>query len=591
MNKREVLEINFCWNTRLDKRIVPKYNELFYGYVSEIFPTLIDNAILNNNDPNLAMLNALSRQNYTNPLMHYVTMLALCREVCKEHSHVKVIYDCHPIKEVLLSLLSKANVTSTIDFEYIKPLHRSFTYGRSFFLMAYKIVMQVAIKILIKHKGHHSVSMLLEQHITPGFETTDRYTKGFLDAMLSKKDIAITRVPIFSFYKPLNFMKMLIRYRKHFSSCGYLFSEKTLSIIDTLKSFKQSLVMRKMILPIIEIDGIDISSLFTYWNYHHFDISESMSVINLQIFFKKLKKTQLQFPIIMNWCENQLISKSWNKSARINFPSTTLMGMMGYNPEPFMNNLYPTASESSLKLLPDIFLCISQNARNEFRRYFERMNSVLMPAFRFQHLFDHTVKPSDMSKQALLFCGDIDVQNTIETLALLLETLSASSYVKSISCYIKLHPTMSQKYFYGIWQKELPSYASLVEGSTEEWLERCDIVLSSGSGICLESMCKGIPVIVLGNPYQLYKNTFHAQNASPLWRFAATTDAIQAALDFFYNNSPLVSEYYFKNRYEILNMNFESIHTTGFIKLIDKAFHNRHDTAQSLNAQKATEII
>ena len=75
-------------------------------------------------------------------------------------------------------------------------------------------------------------------------------------------------------------------------------------------------------------------------------------------------------------------------------------------------------------------------------------------------------------------------------------------------------------------------------GDFNDCVEKSNLLISSASSACMETLAKGIPVIVVGNNSGLTHNPIPETIISDIWRLCYTPQEITDAVKFYQTRSP-----------------------------------------------------
>ena len=76
-----------------------------------------------------------------------------------------------------------------------------------------------------------------------------------------------------------------------------------------------------------------------------------------------------------------------------------------------------------------------------------------------------------------------------------------------------------------------------MDGDFGGCVEKSDLVISSTSSACMETLAKGIPVIIIGNSNGLTHNPIPETITDDIWRLCYTHEEIVDAIQFYQTRS------------------------------------------------------
>jgi len=145
----------------------------------------------------------------------------------------------------------------------------------------------------------------------------------------------------------------------------------------------------------------------------------------------------------------------------------------------------------------------------------------------------------------ILIALPISLTDCHSTLSLIVQALELMSPLpQNIKFWIKPHPTVSPESIRDICGREWSALFEFVAGDFNECVERTNLLLGNWSSTCLETLAKGIPVIIVGNPNGLTHNTIPPVITEDIWRLSRTPEELVSAIDYYSNCSPSTTEYY-----------------------------------------------
>ena len=103
---------------------------------------------------------------------------------------------------------------------------------------------------------------------------------------------------------------------------------------------------------------------------------------------------------------------------------------------------------------------------------------------------------------------------------------------------IKPHLTASQSRIQGAFGAGWPKRFEFVNGDFNDCVEKSNLLISSASSTCMETLAKGIPVIIIGNSYGLTHNPIPETITDDIWRLCYTPQEIADAIQFYQTRSP-----------------------------------------------------
>lgn len=110
-------------------------------------------------------------------------------------------------------------------------------------------------------------------------------------------------------------------------------------------------------------------------------------------------------------------------------------------------------------------------------------------------------------------------------------------------------------------------------GDFNDCVEKSNLLVSSASSACMETLAKGIPVIIVGNNSSLTHNPIPETITSDIWRLCYTSQEIVDAIQFYQNRNPEKIKEHEEDGKRIREEYFEPVTRDGvreFLGLIKK---------------------
>jgi len=98
---------------------------------------------------------------------------------------------------------------------------------------------------------------------------------------------------------------------------------------------------------------------------------------------------------------------------------------------------------------------------------------------------------------------------------------------------VKSHPVNSQQTIQKLPDKSWPGSFQFVSGDFYSVVECSNLVISENSCVCIETIAKGIPVIVIAPESDFFKNPIPASIDGKIWKIVYTRDELLEAINYF----------------------------------------------------------
>jgi len=241
-----------------------------------------------------------------------------------------------------------------------------------------------------------------------------------------------------------------------------------------------------------------------------------------------LKDHGINLRLVVNWFENQLIDRGFNKGKNVFFPSVPSIGYQGYIvAHNFQFHLQPTSKERSLGVLPDTLAVLGENS--SINKFCPDILVTYVPAFRFSGINNNTNESKQKNiSPVILVVLPIFVQDSIEIISLLIEFVKQSPNV-NIQWLVKPHPSLK---FDSLEQVcfDLGDQCEIVSGKFGETIIKADLMVGSSSSTCMESLAYGVPAIVVGSRKGITQNPIPKSVTKDIWELCYTVDEVSQAI-------------------------------------------------------------
>jgi hypothetical protein len=258
------------------------------------------------------------------------------------------------------------------------------------------------------------------------------------------------------------------------------------------------------------------------------------ALLNYRFAFR-LKKRSVQLRLVIDWFENQGIDKGWNFGFRTFFPKIRTKGYQGFYATDYYMCICPIKAEAEGMVIPDEIAVIGKGAIRTALKYYSDFPVSVAPAFRFQHLWKEREHRKNLDRYVILVALPIVIKDAIMILKILLKI--AKFLERDIQVWIKPHPTTSVDSIKTKLNSELPENFQFVKGDFFDHLGQADLLISTMSSTCLETLAKGIPVVIIGNDTGLTYNPVPSSIDSDIWRLCYGPQELAEAIRFYKNRT------------------------------------------------------
>lgn len=357
-------------------------------------------------------------------------------------------------------------------------------------------------------------TFLFEDDITPEGQFKDRFLPGLV-AWYQRQGVAVASMP-YTGNIPLRRMAEVYRRMKR---CDILFApgELFLQLRDLPRGMFHALraAIRTPDFGRVLFEGMNISILAKYW----WQLSALKTIIY---------QTWCQVPrrmdqygcaprFALDWYENQPLDKSLTIGFLRDVLKTDVIAMRQYFPAAGVVNFFSTDGEVRAGASPVVnWVCGSRTAEL-FSAHDSLGRYQVVPALRYSHLFEPCTSSATADKLVLFLTSSLEESLGIIACALMGDG-GPIRHFRAVC--IKPHQAL-QGNLANIVAQRWPDTKTLnIEWErrpTTELLSEAELVVTAGSSVALEALCRGVPVAVVGRAAGLNLNPLEDVDDC-LWR-------------------------------------------------------------------------
>jgi len=323
----------------------------------------------------------------------------------------------------------------------------------------------------------------------------ERYFPHLLDHLSADRRKFVFFVP--TFVQP-DILKLLRYIPTSFRRLpNRIYKECFLKWRDYLHAWLHWYRVRKLKIEACRFASLELSALVKE-ELRAFQVYDSSfkAILN-HCFAKRLKAAGVQLNLVIDWFENQSIDRGWNSGFRRYYAAVPTKGYQGYTVSPHYLCISPSPMEVRCQMVPHKLAVMGAALRSPATRFAPLMKTEIAPAFRFSDVWNPSWENITAGNFAILVALPIAFRDVVYILDLVIK--AAGEAAKEIEWRVKPHPAQNTQ---GLLPRYLRSSANIktVAGRYEDWLEKSDLVVSTFSSVCLETLARGIPVAVIDNP-------------------------------------------------------------------------------------------
>ncbi len=360
----------------------------------------------------------------------------------------------------------------------------------------------------------------------------ERYYPGLWEALGNDEKASVYFVP-----QPYGIKKYLSFYRRLFSSGkNYLLKEHFLKIEDYVFAFSYFFRSSKLKIDDYFIDGINVSELAREeLNLRKGFNSSTHGLLNYR-FVKRLKESKIKIKLFVNWFENQALDKGLNRGLKEYYPETVTKGYQGFINSDAYLNYFPQGYEQLANVLPDEVCVIGEKLKSRVASHCPDIRVSVAPAFRFSGVFNSNRQEKVKSKFTVLVALPIfnsERRQILNMLGSYLKEFGSCEILFNIKCHPATNPEKVKKEFPEVWPEEF----TIVGGSFESQISDSDLLITGCSSACMETMARGIPVVIIGNFRGLTFNPVPGDLKTDIYRLVLSCEEFRKAIEAFRNRT------------------------------------------------------
>ena len=267
----------------------------------------------------------------------------------------------------------------------------------------------------------------------------------------------------------------------------------------------------------VDFDGLDITHMVK--NEQVNNSCDYMSIQSLLYyrFGKRLKERGVLVDSYIDWNENQAIDKAMIKGFRDSYKDIRIVGYQGYIIAKDLHlYCFPTEYEVLSGLSPDTMYVVGEGLVADMNEFTQSIDVQVGPAFRFQKVWRTPKYQPSKSHFEILLGLPISLTETTH-IAQMVQDATDNFSPEYGHFKIKPHPTYSIKEVQSLLGLQETENIEFVSGDFHDVIEKSNLLISNSSSVCLESLAKGVPVIIVGSAIGVTQNPIPSQLASEMW--------------------------------------------------------------------------
>jgi hypothetical protein len=312
---------------------------------------------------------------------------------------------------------------------------------------------------------------------------------------------------------------------------NFIFRQDFLKPKDYIIAFWKLFKMRFPKKESFFFKNIDVTKEF-YKEFYKtkYNVSSYQGILNYFL-IKRLKESNVDLQLLIDWNENQPIDKGLIRGMKDFYPNVKTKGYQGYIVSTDFNfYIIPTDFEIQNKVIPDEIVVIGDSLQKQVNRFSNQVKVSTGPAFRFSNVYKEYKREAKIHKKIMLALP-IGLIEAMDIMNLSIEVLRELS--DDIQIQIKPHPLLSiDKLKKMLAPKWLDNY-KIVDGDFNELVNQVDILIGSSSSSLLETLSRGIPVIIIVSQNGIMQNPIPNSINKRIWSLVKTDAELAKHIDRF----------------------------------------------------------
>ena len=483
-----------------------------------------------------------SRNIHQSPLFYRCIQLAFINDIRKDNCESLTIISsdkqlCDLLQDYILpGDIIKCNLSITNQIWSYFRLHRQYLVA-IYFLFTRMIGRKPPPHI---NRFKENAITLLDTFILNKISTIDsltsnKYDDRYYNSLLEGLDDSIKKyiyfIPtIIGFKNPISIFKKIRKAHNNF-----LIHDDFLKIKDYFFILSQPFKINKLKLPEVEFRGYQMHDILM--NEKLKSSSDFTSLLGLLYyrFTERISQYGLKVKHVVNWYENQSIDRGLIKGFHTFYPAVQVYGYQGYI---ISKALYlytqPNRSEYIGGVVPDKVLVTGKKLIDSVKEFCNDIVVDTAPGFRFSKVWRKRLyypKDSLFSILVGLPLGLSDSKYILKSII----NIKNNFPVKDFNFSIKPHPTWSETRIKSLFNDgELDDFI-FVDGDFHDNIEKSNLLISNSSSVSLESLAKGVPVIIIAPLTGIVQNPIPNEVSNRIWKITYSSNQLLEAINHFHN--------------------------------------------------------
>lgn len=295
-----------------------------------------------------------------------------------------------------------------------------------------------------------------------------------------------------------------------------LILEDYITLKDCLYSWAHWIRVFTIKPKILSWDGISVG-----WLYYKEFISPSSLLVSIKAilyyrFLKNLRNSHVNIRSFTNFFENQAFDKALHKGIRDFFPAAKNVGYEGYSPVTSYYCSFPVQNEYDSGVLPDIIALPGKGFQSYVDQFVDGLETIVVPHLRGSSLYEYVGKDIVTKGMKVL----IALPHTAADWWFFVDLASQIklNYGDGVEIRIKPHPIVKTSHLHHLMdRRDLLEQVEIVGGDITRLIAQSSLLISSASGVLIESISLGVPVAIMRIPKKFMYNPIPPSVPRSLW--------------------------------------------------------------------------
>lgn len=466
----------------------------------------------------------LSRNNFISDVFLNLCYLELVKKILKNNRFSIIIVLNKAQKDILKNYYKNKGIKFKLGFNVKHLIKNLFIPYYTFFLnvfFSFSSILASNAKRRNTFLKKNSEITLIDTFVTPfelrsGKYESRHYPKDELWAFLSHKE----KKSIYFIPEIVGTTNIISVIRKlNIADQNFIFKNDFLKISDYFKALICPLFIKKINFDSFVFRRFKISPLLKTDFYLNISNTNSFKGILNYYFFKRAKKYNLKFKLIINWFENQAFDKGFNLGARRFYSKTNIIGFQPFALDlNFQFHLCPTKIEEVHKLIPKSIVVIGKKYKKLINKFNLNLNVYHGPSIRYNYLHDKNNKHLSLKNEFILIALPISFKQSCDLLKVINKLYDQkSNFFNGKVWVLKPHPDLNLN---SVQQEfsDLFNIFKIENQSIDSLIGNCSLVITNGSSVAIEAIVLGKPVCIIGAQNGLTQNPIPQNIDSRIWK-------------------------------------------------------------------------